>query len=502
MAKRMVLIIGAVVYLVSFLIGLVIFFKVEGSFPLSSRYFWAYTALPALGLLVHLAAGVLLLRQPDRAVPLVLLIEVAFLAWAVTGAVYFWLTFNLILMAELLRAAVAGLAIYWLWWPLKVDRPRLIAGAGAGLLLAVTWTLTWLPVDSGSTPLLTGPGVPKVWQRPPVTTDRSSRIWKVGLPLAAGGQVVVRSSNPVAEVRFEGAMVSVYPLPRFPRLSLDGLWTTRLNAVGMGFHYGTNQMTWADDGVQYAYVRYNTPKHVQSRLAASAALDLVASQPMSSDLYARVDPDRNALGLVAVTYLRTPIYASRSSLFEIVIQPCASHRVIVPGLLDTRITGDGGAEATDPWLINLQADGAVLYRCSQGLRPRGERARADIFPGWLAVEDVAPGKTLVVRFPDWQTQALRDVSPAAGSPIAANHLLIRTVPSTARAADGTLWPTALSIKAAVAATDVGAGAPPVRLNQGTYLNRMCLQFVPTGSDYEAVAAAMTPWPLPDWAADK
>jgi hypothetical protein len=502
MAKRLVLVTGAVIYLVSFLIGLVIYFNVEGSFPLTSRYFWAYTGLPALWLLAHLAAGVLLLRKPDRAVPLVLLIEVAFLAWAVTGAVCFWQTFNLILLAELLRAALTGLAIYWLWWPLEVDRPRWIAGAGAGLLLAVTWTLTLQPIDSGSTPLLTGPGVPKVWQRPPVASDRSSPIWKIGLPLANDGQAVVHSSLPAAEVRFGGAMVSVYPLPRFPRLSLDGLWATRLNAVGMGFHRGTNQTTWADDGVQYAYVRYNTPRHVQSRLAGSEALNLVASKPMSADLYARVDPDRNAMDLVAVTYLRTPIYASSSLLFEIMIQPCTSHRVVIPGLLDTRITGSDGAEATDPWLVNLQADGAAVYRCSRDLKPRSEEARADTFPGWLAVEDVAPGKTLVVRFPDWQTQALRDVSPAAGSPIAANHLLIRTVPSTAKAADGTPWPTALSIEVAVAATDVGSGAPPVLLNQGTYVNRMCMQFVPTGSDYEAAVAAMKPWPLPDWTADK
>ena len=500
MLRRSLLITGAVLYLATFIVGTYVYFQVEGSFPIDSRYFWAMTALPAVILLAHLAAGVLLLWKPDRAAAAAVAMEMLFLAVAVAGACVFWVTFRWMLLAAVARAAFTGLAMYALWWPVRKDRPAVLAAAGLSLLLAVAWVLTLRPCEEGGRPLVTGSGVLTVWDRPAVSTKADDRIWSSGLPLDGGARVMVRSSPPGVEIHLGKSVVLVSPLMGLKRISMDGFFATRFNQVSMLFNAGSSGVGWSDGAGQCTYMRYGAPLQSQSRVAEESAIKMFGRGVMAGDFYARVDPQGNAVDLVGLTYLREPVYVGASSFFTISTQPLAAERVLVPRLGQFQ-PSDGRSIDRDPRAVNLQPGSAALYRVQEGLRPPLEEvARAETFDDYIVLEYPEGERAVVIYMPDWRRQALLATSPGAGSPVSANHLLMCAVPL--RDPSGGRVAESLYIEASGVTAEVGRGLPAVRMGAGTYVNRMAIRLVPKGTNYAKVVAGIQLWELPEWAREE
>lgn len=497
MLRRSLLIAGAVLYLATFIVGTYVYFNVEGSFPISTRYFWGFTALPAVILLAHLASGVLLLWKGDRAAPAAVAMEVLFLAVAVAGACVFWVTFRWVLLAAVARIAFTALAMYVLWWPLRKNRLAVMGAAGLGLLLAVVWVLTLRPYEEGGQPLVTGPGVLTVWNRPAVSTDSDARVWSSGLDLSGGAKVVVRSTPPLVEIHLGKTAVVVSPLVGLKSISMDGFFATRLNRVSLFFNVGGNAIDWGDGASRCTYVRCSAPLQAQSRLAEGAALEMLAGGVMAADFYARVDAKADAIDIVGLTYLRNPLYVGGTSLFTISVQPLGGQTVLVPRLGQFQ-PNEGRVIDRHPRVVNLQPGSAALYRVQEELRPPLEELSwGGTFDDYIVLEGLEGDKALIIYLPDWRRQALLALSPSAGRGISANYLSMESRQLREPTSGGIME--SVHIEGSTVTAEVGRSSPAVRMGAGTYVNRMAIRLVPKGADYAKVVAGIQLWELPEWA---
>jgi len=495
MLKRSVLIALAVIYLATFLIGTYVYFTVEGSFSLGSRYFWAFTGLPAFVLLMHLAAGTLLLWRRDQAAPAALAVELFFLAAALVGAGLFWVTFRWILMLALVRAVLTGVAIYLVWWPpVRKDRPALIAGAGVGLILAVSWMMSLRPDPVGASPMITAPVAITLWERPPTAAaETDSRLWNKneGLPLDGGAKVSIQSTPPCVMLHVGKSTVVIEPLLRLRSISTDGFAATKLNRLNMAFYSQAGAQDWIQEstGLRCAYVRCPPPPPVGSRIADSAAASLANKGVMAADFYTRVDPKNNEVGIVGLTYLRLPLYVNDSSLFVITAQPRANHSVFLPSFPNASPAAD------KMMVVNFQQSGARLYLAEAELdTPVVEQAQVQTFDDYFVIENLDGDQAVIVLAPDLRRQAYLAVSPGGGEPLACNLLAIgeTVLPQNDPSRDVK----ALLVRGSVASAALGGQASVIRMKEGTYVNRMTLRVVKNKSNYADVAAQMRVAALP------
>ena len=490
MAKRILVWLWVALYLLTFLAGTILFFMTEGSFSPASRYFWSYTGLPAIILLVHLAAAGLLAWNRQRGAAAAIAVEVFWLVAAVVGLIFFVATFRWIVLAAVLRVSVGGVILSYLWGPFRRDRGLIAVGAALGLLLGILWPITLQPQGDGAVPLVSSGGKELlVWPRSGAKPYTEKKALKFH-----GGQVIVQDSPPVVDLQMGQSVIRISPMFAFPSISVDGAWSTTLNTIVLGFRSSSNATTWQDDRYQYIYSHYQILERTASRLARSLAYGEFRDGMITGDLYVRVDRKGEGFDLVVLTHCDREIYVYRAALFTLILQPYAGQKIILPPIaeaLSWRPDSSGGVPRR---LLNLQPGRAVLYNADQGNRgPFTELAQAEQFADHLVVENFGEGRSLLVYFPDWQGQALKCVSPAAGEPFCANELYFDLVPLEAGMAQQAGRPNYLSVAAVIAGTDSGAGRPVVRMAGGTYVNRMAIRLVPDGVAPHDVIRSIDLW---------
>ncbi len=498
MNRRAPSIAGLVLYLLSFLIGFVLWLKAEGGFPVTSRYWWAQGALPIPVLLLHLAAGVLLFRKAQHALLVVVATESMMLALMVSGLCLFWATFLWLAPVFLLRLGAVVMILYGLGISLSDDRRLPAAAAVLGLALGVAWPLTMQPPSEGAHPLLKSGEAGRVWRRAPDADESAIEEWARGLKLDGGAQVRLKTSPTDLSLRVEDTLLLFRPLMWLRETSTDGFWVTKLNGSGMAFVAPDRAVGWSRGTVHYAYVLFKSPQRVQSRVARPEADRVFGSAPVGAELYVRCDPQKGEVDAVTLTHLKRPLLVHRTSLFELRIHPYTGQRVSLPRLGD--VTLPTMSDASEPrsdraWLANLQPGGAVLYEAAgEDLCPLREAARAEGFADGLRFHGQPGEPDVLVYCPDWSTQANRHLSPSAGSALAANELSFLLVrPRGPAAREPASSPAFLRIRASVATTGPGWGTPVVRMAPGTYVNRIAVRFVPESADYRDAVEAIKLW---------
>ena len=500
MLKRILLIAGAALYLLSFAVGLVLYFMVEGSFSIGSRYFWAYTGLPPLILALHLAAGVLLLWKPERAAPAAIAVELLFFVASLVGLMLFWSTFRWVALVAVARAAVCGVAIYYLWAPFSLGRAWIAVGAAVSLALGILWPWTLVPPpEAACAPAMAAGGPIEVW---PMTADSKSGdvgAWAKGLPLAGGGRVTVISSPPSLNLELGPARATVCPVTVLQGISLDRFWPTRLNRVGLAFLSASHSQVWSAGTATYLSLRYGTAERFCSRFARSEVSRCFLDEPVTAEFYVRADKEGGGVDAVVLTHVRQPLYVRVASFFELAVLPYGGQVVRLPGLGDLafgRSPGGSGFD-TSARLTNVQPGQVALYAADSGLKgPFKELARTQRFADALVIEEFAGDRALLIYFPDWRAQALRQVSPATGEPLCANELSLRLQPPPVGSSMPEGQAAVLSVRAAVASTAAGRGGPVIAMKPGTYVNRLALRVVPKQDDYTATIQSIQLWPLP------
>jgi len=499
---------ATVLYLLTCLALLAGFYITEGHFSPASRFFWAYLAMPLLVLLLHLAALVLLWKNLDRAAPAVLAAEVFFLILALTAAGSFFITFRWLIMVAVLRALVAGLSIHYLWGRLQRDRLLTLVGAGLGLILGLVWPLLLNPLPVSATPsIAAAPFLLPVWPRSgPATELPNSRA---DFDLGERGQLFVSGkpgAPPVVQLTFGGSSFKLNPLMAVLQTSLDGAWATTVNSVGLAFAAPTKAVAWDNGSHRYVQFHYEQIDCFASRLVRVDAQKLFSQTVLNGDLYLNVDAQSGAIDLVALTGLLRPLWVGDALFFSLAVAPAAGQKLLLP--LGQDLHAWDWAPAHRPWrFLNLQDDTAVLYQTTgQELsRPFTEVARAAGFADYLVIESSDGKLAALIYFPDWNKQALRQVSPAAGRPVQANALTFEPFYGTAATGETKAAAEAgLNINASVADTIIGGGrklcglheTPVVGLGAGTYVNRLAIRIVPAKSDYAKLVKEIVLWTPP------
>jgi hypothetical protein len=498
---------ATVLYLLTCLALLLGFFMTAGHFSPASRFFWAYLALPPLVLLLYLAALVLLWWKQDRAAPAVVAAEVFFLVLAVTAASCFFITFRWLILAALLRALVAGLSINYLWGRLQRDRLLALIAAGVGLGLGLAWPLLLEPQDSCAEPAIAkAPFLEPVWSHSGPAADLPTP--RADFDLGQRGQLTVAGNAgapPVVQLTFGGTTFNLSPLLTVPQASLDGAWTTPLNSVGLALALPTRTVTWDSGSHRYVLFHYDQVSHIASRLVRIDAQKRANESTMCGDLYLNVDAQAGAIDLVALTGLRHPLWVHDTRFFSLDVRPAPGQKILLP--LGRELLPWDWAHGARQFL-NLQDSQAVLYQTGPEMtRPLTELARATGFAGYLVIESADGKLAALIYFPDWNTQALRLVSPAAGEPVQANALTFEPQAGPTGETDSSAKPgreAGLLIVASVADTTVGRGrsffglreSPVVGLSDGTFLNRLAIRIVPAKSDYAKLIKDIPLWQPP------
>lgn len=493
MTKRIMVWSWVALYLLTFLAGTILFFMTEGSFPIASRYFWAYTGLPALALLVHLVAAAVLLRKWERGAPAAIAVEVFWAVAALLGLIFFAATFRWIALGALLRASFGGVVLYYLWGPFSRDRALVVAGAAVGLLLGILWPIALqAPSDGAVAMISSGDEAPVVWPSSGAKSYTGQQVLKF-----YDGQASVQNSPPAIDLEMGKSLMRILPMFVFPSVSVDGAWSTKLNTIGLRFGRPSSSSTWQDDRYRYVHLHYQVMERMASRLVRSLAYEKFRDGVITGDLYLRIDRQGEGLDLVALTHCSREIYAYRAMLFTMILQPYEGQKILLPPIAKALSWPSDLSGGVPRQLLNLQPDRAALYRADRGNRgPFTELGQAERFADHLVVQSFVPGRSLLVYFPDWQGQALKRLSPAAGDPLCANELFFELNPLEPAETRETDHLNYLTIGAAIAGADSGAGRPVVRIKQGTYVNRMSIRLVPDGSDTDEVIGAIDLWQPP------
>ncbi|NIA20634.1 MAG: hypothetical protein GWP05_01415 [Anaerolineaceae bacterium] len=493
MAKRIMIWSCVALYLLTFLAGTILLFMTEGSFPIASRYFWAYTGLPALALLVHLVAAAVLLWKWERGAPAAIAVETFWVAAALLGLIFFTATFRWIALVVLLRASFGGVILYYLWGPFSRDRALVVAGAAVGLLLGILWPIALQAPSDGAVPIISSDNKALiVWPSSGAKSYTGKQVLKF-----YDGQASVQDSPPAIDLEMGKSLMRILPMFAFPSVSVDGAWSTTLNTIGLKFRRPSSSSTWQDDRYRYVHLHYQVMERVASRLVRSLAYEKFRDGVITGDLYLRIDRQGEGIDLVALTHCGREIYAYRTMLFTMIFQPYEGQKILLPPVAKALSWPSDLSGDVPRQLLNLQPDRAVLYKADRGNQgPFTELGRAERFADHMVVQSFAPGRSLLVYFPDWQGQALRRLSPAAGAPLCANELffdLDALEPAETRATSRLKY---LTIGATIAGADSGAGRPVVRIKKGTYVNRMSIRLVPDGSDTDQVIGAIDLWQPP------
>ena len=491
MAKRILVWLWVALYLLTFLAGTILFFMTEGSFSPASRYFWAYTGLPVVVLLLHLAAAAVLVWKWQRASAAAIAVEVFWLVAALVGLVFFVATFRWIVLAAVLRASVGGVILYYLWGPFRRDRRLIAIGAALGLLLGILWPITLQPRGDGAVPMISSGGKElQVWPRRGAKPYGEKKRLKF-----YGGQVFVEDSPPAVNLQMGQSLLRISPMFAFPSISVDGAWSTKLNTIGLGLRSSSNATAWQDNRYQYVYSHYQILERAVSRLAGSYAYRQFPDGTITGDLYVRVDRKGQGIDLVALTHCDREVLVYRAMLFALILQPYDGQKIILPPITESLSWAPDASGGVPRRSLNLQPDRAVLYQADQGNQgPFTELAQAKRFADHLVIENFAEGRSLLIYFPDWQGQALKSISPAAGEPFCANELCFDVVPlEKGQAVGGRNY---LLVTAVIAGTDSGAGRPVVRMAGGTYVNRMAIRLMPSGAVADDLIRSIDLWQPP------
>ncbi len=500
------------VYLLTCLALLVGFYLTESHFSPASRFFWAYLALPLVVLLLHLAALVQIWRNTDRAAPAVLAAEVFFLILSLTAAYCFFLTFRWLILIAVLRALIAGWSISYLWGRLQRDRLPALVAAGLALILGVVWPLLLKPLPVSAVPTIAAaPFLLPVWPRSGPTAELPNA--QADFDLGERGRLSVSGKSgaqPVVQLTFGGSSFNLNPLLAIFRSSLDGAWATPLNSVGLIFTAPTKAVTWNSGSHRYVEFHYDRAEGFASRLVRVDAQKRLSSATMCGDLYLNVDAQAGAIDLVALTGVLHPFWVRETRFLALAVPPAPGQKLLLP--LGPEFHAWDWSPARTTWrFLNLQDDQAVLYQTADEelSRPFTELARAPGFADYLVLESADGKLAALIYFPDWNQQALRMVSPAAGQPVRANALAFAPLhaPTAAGETDATTTPgkdAGLLLTVSVADATVGGGrtlgglheSPVVGLGAGTYLNRIAIRIVPAKSDYAKLVKDITLWAPP------
>jgi hypothetical protein len=430
---------------------------------------------------------------------------------------------------------VAGLSINYLWGRFQRDRLPALVAAALALSLAIAWPLLLQPRPDAATPTIaTVPFLLPVWPRSgPASELPNSRV---DFDLGERGQFRVSDkpgAPPVVQLTFGGSSFKINPLPSIFQASLDGAWATPLNSVSLLFSAPDKAVTWDTGSHRYVQFHYDQVNGLASRFVRLDLPTLLGNSAMCGDLYLNVDPKAGAIDLVALTGLPQALWVRNARFFTLAVAPASGQKLLlqmgstVPWDSPVAIAGKalpGGGNDLLGWVkmdkesrrfLNLQDDQAVLYQTAgpEMSRPFTELARSPArapgFADYLVLESADGKLAALIYFPDWNKQALRLVSPAAGQPVQANALTFE--PYYASAATGepdantkTSGEAGLLLAASVADTTIGGGrslcglheSPVVGLGAGTYLNRIAIRIVPAKSDYAKLVKDIVLWTPP------
>jgi hypothetical protein len=421
-------------------------------------------------------------------------VEIFFLAFAVTGALVFWVTFRWVLLAVILRASVAGVVAYYLWGRCERDRILVAVLAVVGLILGLVWPLALRPIISAQPMIADVTTGVTVWPQNSSAADLPDG--KAAFELAGGAKVFVSGSPPVVDVTLGDSTVRVRPLPTFSAISVDGVWVTPLNRLAVGFSQCDKAVAWNEGQRRYVHLRYTNVVRVASRLAWAEAYSFFGDGALNGDLYLRIDLEKSEIDMVALSALRPNLYVHDSSLFTVALEPYRGQKIFLP-VAAQRLTWNPSSSNDPRRFLNLQNGRAVLYEAARDRAgPFKELAQADAFPGYLVAENLAASKSLLVYFPDWSRQASTDISPAAGAPWRANELALDHELLKYTVDDRISSIMQLNISAELASTTTGQGRPVVGVSHGVYVNRISLRVVPQQADYQKVIDSISLWQPP------
>ena len=337
-----------------------------------------------------------------------------------------------------------------------------------------------------------GDKVPVVWPSSGAKSYTEKQILKF-----YDGQASVQNSPPAIDLEMGKSLMRILPMSAFPSTSVDGTWSTTLNTIGLRFRQPSSSSTWQDDRFQYVHLHYQVMERVASRLVRSLAYGKFHDGVITGDLYLRIDRQGQGIDLVALTHCDREIYAYRAVLFTMILQPYDGQKIFLPPIAEALSWPSDLSGGVPRQLLNLQPDRAALYRADRANQgPFTELGQAERFADHVVVQSFVPGRSLLVYFPDWQGQALKRLSPAAGAPLCANELFFELDSLDLAETRETGHLKYLTIGAAIAGADSGAGRPVVRIKQGTYLNRMSIRLVPDGSDTDQAIEAIDLWQPP------